>query len=90
MTLQELKYEYDTTFDMVLDQMEKVSALVAMIRKPYHLKERQLQSVMKEMKEENQILKDLNKSCSILDQMIQDKYTVREMYIIQNYKLEIS
>lgn len=87
MTLQELKHDYDKTFDMVLDQMDKVSELVVLIKKPY-MTERNSTSLIKELKEEQRTLKELNHACQIIDQMIQDKYTVREMYIVQQYQLK--
>lgn len=86
MTLNQLRSEYNATFDMVLHQMDIVKKAVTLTKQPY-MRGREAKAALAELNEEARTLKELNRACQMLDQMLQDKYTVREMYVVQMYKL---
>jgi len=86
MTLTQLRAEYNATFDMVLHQMDVVRKAVHLTKQPY-MRGREAKAALAELNEEVRTLKELNKACQMIDQMLQDKYTVREMYVVQMYKI---
>lgn len=89
MNLNQIKEEYDRAFDRVLDQMEIVSATTSLSEKSY-MSERAGNAILKELNEQMAVLKKMNYECRLLDQMMNDRYTVREMYIVDGFKLNQS
>lgn len=88
MTLRELKEAYNRGIDRAILQGELVESLMQEFGRT-KMRERELNSFMNQLKNEQLKLKEINRQNQVTDQMIQDKYTIREMYIVQNFKLTI-
>lgn len=88
MTLRELKEAYNRGIDRAILQGELVDSLMKEFGRT-KMREHELNSFMNQLKNEQLKLKEINRQNQVTDQMIQDKYTIREMYIVQNFKLTI-